>query len=220
MAYQSLVNVRGLKEALADLDRFKELLPQQAGHVLGALVRATAHYAIYGEGGTRHSPAYTGNFVSNWQVTLGGKPAEYQPLDNYRYDGANYRTALSTEAFSYDFVRNKANHKWYAIHHGGYDYDYLAAEAYNAIRDHSYKVVWNSKVTLANPTPYQVTSGGKVEGISDLSGSYFSVSLREINQQARTVDDLEEFALRALPHIVDLVLGGKQARVQTIRGLV
>lgn len=186
------IDMRELKQELLGL---KSENQQMAAKTLRTVIRLTAQYIVRSHtSGARHTPAYTGNLLSNWQLKLGGAQADYRPLQHYLQ-----RKPLSGEALRYDPLNGYA----------GTSYQALAGAKHRELSSKAYDIVWNSKVTLANVSPYQVDDyGGTVSGVSDISGKFFRVGLRPDNAQAVTESDVYAFALGVLPHVIQAVLEG------------
>ena len=187
------IDVRELKQELLTL---KNENRQAAAKTLRTVVRLTAQYIVRSHtSNARHTPAYTGNLLSNWQMKLGGAQADYRPLQHYLQ-----RKPLSDESLHYDPLHGYADTS----------YQVLADAKYRELSSKAYDIIWDSKVTLANASPYQVDDyGGTVSGVSDISGKFFRVGLRPDNAQAVTESDVYAFALGVLPHVIGAVLEGR-----------
>lgn len=187
------IDVRELKQELLNLKNENQ---QMAAKTLRTVIRLTAQYIVRSHtSNARHTPAYTGNLLSNWQLKLGGAQAEYHPLQNYLQ-----RKPLAGESLHYDPLHGYADTS----------YQVLADAKYRELSSKAYDIVWNSKVTLANASPYQVDDyGGTVSGVSDISGKFFRVGLRPDNAQAVTESDVYAFALGVLPHVIAAVVEGQ-----------
>lgn len=187
------LDIRELKEELLAL---KNENREMAGKVLRTVVRLTAQYIVRSHlDAARHTPAYSGNLLSNWNLTLGGAEVGYKPLPSYRL-----RQPLVGEDLRYPDLVNFSD----------ISYQELADKKYREMSEKAYGIVWNSKVTLANASPYQVDDyGGSVSGVSDLSGKPFRVNLRPANQQAVSLNDIQMFASQVIPAVIDAVIAGQ-----------
>lgn len=195
------IDTRELREELLNL---KNENRETAGKVLRTVVRLTAQYIVRSHtDAARHTPAYSGNLLSNWNLTLGGAAVNYKPLPSYLR-----REPLAGEDLHYPDLVNFSD----------VSYQQLADKKYREMSEKAYRIIWSSKVTLANASPYQVDDyGGSVSGVSDLSGKPFSVSLRPSNQQAVSAADIQMFALHVVPAVVAAVLAGhKQVTFKTL----
>lgn len=186
------IDTRELKQELLNLESENK---QVAAKTLRTVIRLTAQYIVRSHtSGARHTPAYTGNLLSNWQLKLGGAQADYRPLQHYLQ-----RKPLAGESLRYDPLHGYAD----------VGYQTLAGAKHRELSSKAYDIVWNSRVTLANVSPYQVDDyGGTVSGVSDISGKFFRVGLRPENAQAVTESDIYAFALGVLPHVIQAVLEG------------
>lgn len=189
------VSLNGIATAIAELKALQEVNRATAGRILRVSVRLTAQYVIRDHvDSTRHTPAYTGNLLSNWYIALGGKAIPYNEVPAYRD-----RKPLSGESLGYE------------PHNGFQDITWkqLADQKYRELSAKTYDITGGSFVRLGNNSPYWISGDGVVSG-EGVTGKPFSVKLRPENRAAKTEADIEDFIQGMMPAVVTAVLSGQR----------
>lgn len=192
------VNLSGIKEAILELQDLKHRNREAANRIIRVTVRLCAQHVVKSHtDAARHTPAYSGNLLSNWHITLGGKALPYRETSAYKQ-----RQPLAGEELNYFPLNGYQEKSW----------QQLAQEKRRELSEATYGITWQSRVTLGNASPYWVTDDGQVEG-TGITGKYFKTrQLRPANTAAVSQAKLEAFVDQVVPKVIAAVLAG-QSRI-------
>lgn len=187
------VRITGIREAIERLERLKTENRLKANRIMRLAVKMTAQYVIKSpDGANRHTPAYTGNMLENWYITLTNQHAAYQENDYYRkrmpLAGENVTSLYGFQPFTYEQLADRKLRE-------------LAQRVKN--------ITFNSRVKLINMAPYQAVAHDVVEGVG-VTGQHFRQTLRPENYPAVIQADLDKFVAELMPALTAAVMAGRK----------